>query len=143
MSFQVRKAHLDFLALIARSSKFGGTRKGAGIIAGFFVDVACDLPERCAGASFLEFANAAVSWVGQIIPGSAIMDGSRGPQKPTVRTDIDVARSVVSEIEAREHAVSSLVSFLHRNMRGDVLVEEPSEQLACPIRGIGREPSGL
>ena len=99
MSFQVRKAHLDFLALIARSSKFRGTRKGAGIIAGFFVDVACDLPEWCAGASFLEFANAAVSWVGQIILGSAIMDGSRGPQKPTVRTDIDVARSRQAEIE--------------------------------------------
>jgi hypothetical protein len=59
MSFQVHKAHLDFLALIARSIKFRGTRKGAGIIAGFFVDVACDLPEWCARASFLEFANAA------------------------------------------------------------------------------------
>src|SRR6476660_3688686 len=50
---------------------------------------------------------------------------------------IDVARSVVSKVEAREHAVSSLVSFLHRNMRGDVLVEEPGEQLARPISGIG------
>src|SRR6516225_1650966 len=89
------------------------------MITRFFVDVACDLPERRAGASFLEFANAAVSWVGQIIPGPAIMDCSRGPQRPTVRTDIDVARSVVSEVEAREHAVSSLVSFFHRNMRGD------------------------
>src|SRR6516225_674773 len=77
------------------------------MITRLFVDVACDLPERRAGALFLEFANAAVSWVGQIIPGAAIMDGSRSPQRPTVRTDIDVARSVVSEVEAREHAVSS------------------------------------
>ena len=55
------------------------------MITRFFVDVACDLPERRAGALFLEFANAAVSWVGQIIPGPAIMDGSRGPRRPTVR----------------------------------------------------------
>src|SRR6476661_2231442 len=113
------------------------------MITRFFVDVACDLSERRAGALFLEFANAAVSWVGQIIPGPAIMDGSRGPQRPTVRTDIDVARSVVSKVEAREHAVSSLVSFLNRNMRGDVLVQEPGEQLARPISGIGRESSRL
>src|ERR1700755_2740902 len=113
------------------------------MITRFFVDVACDLPERRAGALFLEFANAAVCWVGQIIPGPAIMDGSRGPQRPTVRTDIDVARSVVSEVEAREHAVSSLVSFFHRNMRGDVLAQEPGEQLARPISGIGASRPGL
>jgi hypothetical protein len=93
MCFQVRKAHFHFLALVARLVKLRGARKGASMITRFFVDVACDLPERRAGALFLELANAAVSWVGQIIPGSAIMDGSRGPQKPTVRTDIDVARS--------------------------------------------------
>src|SRR5262245_34432585 len=72
------------------------------MITRFFVDVACDLPERHAGALSLEFANAAVSWVGQIIPVPAIMDGSRGSQRP-----------------------------------------KPSEQLARPISGIGRESSRL
>jgi hypothetical protein len=49
-----------------------------------FVDVACDLPDRRAGALLFEFTSAAVSWVGQIIPGPAHQDGSRGPQGATV-----------------------------------------------------------
>ena len=94
------------------------------MITRFFVDVACDLPERRAGALFLEFANAAVSWVGQIIPGSAIMDGSRGPQKPTVRTDIDVARSVVSEIEAREPFLVAKGQEDQHHRRADEMIVE-------------------
>ena len=81
------------------------------MITRFFVDVARDLPERRLGALFFEFTSAAVSWVGQIIPGPAVMDGSRGPQGTTVRTDIDVALGVVGEVETGEHAVSSFVSF--------------------------------
>jgi cytochrome P450 len=54
------------------------------MITRFFVDVACDLPERRAGALFLEFATAAVSWVGQIIPSPAIMDGPQGQHIPAL-----------------------------------------------------------
>src|SRR5262245_3216201 len=97
------------------------------MITSFFVDVACDLPERRAGALFLEFANAAVSWVGQIIPGPAIMDGSRGPQRPTVRTDIDVARIVVrtrAEItELTDTLRDNLSEIVQHGKRADSIVK--------------------
>src|SRR5664279_2845094 len=113
------------------------------MISRFFVDIACDLPERCARASFLEFANAAVAGLCQVIPDPTIMDCPRGSQRPTVRTDIDVALGFVSEVEAREHAIGSFVSFPHGNMRRDVLVQEPGKQLAGAISSIGCEPLRL
>jgi len=95
-----------------------------------FVDVTSDLPERRARASFLEVTNPAVCGSRQVIPDPTIMNCSGGSQRPAVRTNIDVARAVVSEVEVGEHAVGSLVSIPHWNMRRDVPVEEPSQQLA-------------
>ena len=43
MDLEVRKPHLDLLALIARLLKLWGAHECAGMIAGFFVDVACNL----------------------------------------------------------------------------------------------------
>src|SRR6185295_3521754 len=102
-----------------------------------FVDVTSDLPERRARASFLEVTNPAVCGSRQVIPDPTIMNCSGGSQRPAVRTDIDVARAVVSEVEVGEHPVGSLVSIPHWNMRRDVHVEEPSQQLASSISGIG------
>ena len=75
-----------------------------------FVDVTSDLPERRARASFLKVTNPAVCGSRQVIPDPTIMNCSGGSQRPAVRTNIDVARVVVSEVEVGEHAVSSLVS---------------------------------
>jgi hypothetical protein len=44
---------------------------------------------------------------------------------------------------AAEHPVGSLVSIPHWNMRRDFPVEEPSQQLAISISGIGCEPRRL
>ena len=60
VDLEVGKPHLHFLARIARLFKLRGSLEGAGMIACFFVDIARNLPERCARASLLEFANAAV-----------------------------------------------------------------------------------
>jgi hypothetical protein len=60
VDLEVRKPHLHFLARIARLFKLRGSLEGTGMIACFFVDIARNLPERCARASLLEFANAAV-----------------------------------------------------------------------------------
>ena len=46
MDLEVRKPHLDLLALIARLLKLWGAHECAGTIAGFFVDVACNLSKR-------------------------------------------------------------------------------------------------
>src|SRR4051812_24257917 len=73
----------------------------------------------------------------QVIPDPTIMDRSRGSQRPTVRTDIEVAFGVIREVEAGEHAISSLVSLPHWDMRRDLLVQQPSKQLARSISGVG------
>ena len=80
MDLEVRKPHLDLLALIARFRKLRSARERADMIAGLFVDVACDLSERGARASILEFANAALSGLRQVIPNAAVVNCSRGPQ---------------------------------------------------------------
>jgi hypothetical protein len=43
MGLEVRKAHLDLLALVARLVELRRTRQGARVIAGILVKVACDL----------------------------------------------------------------------------------------------------
>ena len=60
VDLEVGKPHLNFLARVARLFKLRGSLEGAGVIACFFVYIARNLPERCARASLLEFANAAV-----------------------------------------------------------------------------------
>src|SRR5262245_66396063 len=71
------------------------------------------------------------------------MDCSRGSQWPAIRTDIAVACGVVSEVATGEHAISPFVSFPHRNMRRDLLVQEPSKQLARSVSSIGCKPLRL
>jgi len=125
MDLEMRKPHLDLLALIARLLKLRGTHECAGMIAGFFVDVACNLSERCPCALLLEFANAALAGLGQVISNAAVVNGPCGSQQPAVRADIDVALGVVSEVEPGEHAVIAFVSLPHRNMRLNTLLPKP------------------
>src|ERR1700730_16956331 len=65
---------------------------------------------------------------------------SRGSQRFSVRTEIDVALGVVGEVGAREHAVSSLVPLPYGNMRCNAFVQEPGKHLTGSIGGIGGEP---
>jgi hypothetical protein len=80
MDLEMRKSHLDLLALIARFRKLRSTHECADLIAGLFVDVACDLSEWGARASLLEFASAALSGLRQVIPNAAVVNCSRGSQ---------------------------------------------------------------
>src|SRR4249919_1482851 len=143
MNFEVRKPHLDLLALIARLLKLWCADECAGMVAGFFVDVACNLSEWSTCALFLEFANAALAGLGQVVSNAAVVNCSRGPQKPVVRTDLDVALRVVNEVESGEHAVSAFVSLPHRNMRRNILLPKPGQQPADPIGRVTGKPVGL
>jgi hypothetical protein len=61
VGLQMRKAHLDLLALVARFIELRRTREGAGMIAGVLVEVACDLAHgRVWTAPRFEWACAAV-----------------------------------------------------------------------------------
>jgi hypothetical protein len=43
MGLQVRKAHLDLLALVAGFGELGRPHQRTGMIAGFLIEIACDL----------------------------------------------------------------------------------------------------
>ena len=62
MGFEVRKSHLDLLALVARLFELRRTHEAAGMIAGILMDVACDLARgRVRTALRLEWTYAAVA----------------------------------------------------------------------------------
>jgi hypothetical protein len=60
LDLQMCKAHLYFLARIARSLELGRAFQQPGMVARIFVDVAGDLLERPARTSMLERAGTAV-----------------------------------------------------------------------------------
>jgi hypothetical protein len=61
MGFEVRKSHLDLLALVARLFELRRTHEAARMIAGILMDVACDLARwRVRTALRLEWTCAAV-----------------------------------------------------------------------------------
>ena len=62
MGLEVRKSHLDLLALIARLFELRRTHEAASMIAGILMDVACDLARgRVRTALRLEWTRAAVA----------------------------------------------------------------------------------
>jgi hypothetical protein len=78
MGFEMSKAHLNLLPLIAGFFELRGSRERAGIIASVFVDVACSLA-RCRIRTALRFqwARTAIEGAGPIVPGVGFDDTLR------------------------------------------------------------------
>ena len=101
MGFEVRKSHLDLLALVARLFELGRTHEAACMIAGILMDVACDLArERVRTALRLEWTRAAIAprcTITHLVVGAGIAGGL----EQLVRgADIDVTLTVEREVVA-------------------------------------------
>ena len=75
---------------------------------------------------------------GQIAQRVVREDASGRCQRLAGGTEIDVARLIVGEVDAREAAIPALALVPHRDMRCDLfVVDEPVEELTGPVGGVG------
>src|SRR5271168_4518439 len=144
MGFEMCKAHLDLLALIAGSLELRRTHEAARMIAGILVDVASDLARgRVRTALRLEWTCAAVAprcTIAHLVVAAHVAGGL----EQLVRgTDIDVTLTIEREVVGREGSVITIAHVLHRNVRRDAGADEPAEELAGAIGRVGQKPFGL
>src|ERR1700730_1826557 len=102
MGLQVRKAHLDFLALVARFDEAGRPHQRACLVAGIFMDVTGDFPEgHVRSALRLDWARAAVTGAREVKDRSAVMDPARGGKQFACGADVNIAFLVECEVVPR------------------------------------------
>ena len=106
---QVRKAHLDLLALVTRFGELRCTHQGACRIACVLMHVARDLSEgHIRGALGLERTWTAVAGARAIKDSPAIMHRPGCPEKLTLRADVEVVLPIEGKVRARQDAFFSL-----------------------------------
>src|SRR5271166_31844 len=99
MGLQVRKAHLDFLALVARFDEAGRPHQRPCLVAGIFMDVTGDFPEgHVRSALRLDWARAAVTSAREVKDGSAVMDPTCGGKQFACGANVDIAFLVEGEV---------------------------------------------
>src|SRR5271154_3353172 len=101
MGFEVRKSHLDLLALVARLFELRRIHEAAGMISGILMDVAGDLARgRVRTALRLEWTCAAVAprcAIAHLVVGACI---AGGPEQFVRGADVDVTLMVEPEVVA-------------------------------------------
>jgi hypothetical protein len=101
VGLEVRKAHLDLLALVARFVELGSTHQGACIIAGFLVDVTSDLARgRVWTALRLEWTCGAVAFRRTVAHNVVAARVARGLEQLVRGTDVDVTLAIEPEVAA-------------------------------------------
>src|SRR6266478_5094279 len=113
---QVRKAHLDLLALVTGFGELRCTHQGARRIACVLMHVARDLSEgHIRGALGLERTWTAVA-------------GARA-----MRADVEVALPIEGKVRARQDAFFPLAHVPNRDVRCDPGADNPMEELASAV----------
>jgi len=106
---QVRKAHLDLLALVTGFGELRCTHPGARRITCVLMHVARDLSEgHIRGALGLERTWTAVAGARAIKDSPAIMHRPGCPEKLTLRADVEVVLPIEGKVRARQDAFFSL-----------------------------------
>ena len=148
----MRKQHLDLLPFVPGSLELRRSNKLTGVIAGLFVDAALDIARwHVWTASRLELAGPAVLLRCSVLA-DAVM-GAVGARHRVVapellqhlsrRTDVLVLFGIKDEVGSVERPVVPIALIPNRDVRFDLLVDQPSEELAGPIGGVGGEPLRL
>jgi hypothetical protein len=105
-ALEVRKPHLDLLALAPRLLEVLGANERSGDVAGTLMDIARNLA-RWVFRTALRFERAyiAVELAGAIQKRLALMHGATCPKLLSARAVVDVAGWIISKVAAREGAV--------------------------------------
>ena len=130
MGLQVRKAHLDFLALVARFDEAGRPHQRACLVAGIFMDVTGDFPEgHVRSALRLDWARAAVTGAREVKDRSAVMDPACGGKQFACGADVNIAFLVEGEVAPRERSIFSPAFIPDGNVRRDTGANQPAQEL--------------
>src|SRR5260370_14580705 len=141
VDLQVSEAPLDALALVTRLEESLCPHQLACRIAGVLVNVARDLSRRhVRTALHLEHADIAVELGGAIAKHVALMYGPGGVQHLVVRADVNTSLPIPAKVAARESTIVALAGIAYRDVRRDPTADQPAEETASPISGVGREP---
>jgi hypothetical protein len=141
---QVRKAHLDLLALVTGFGELRCTHQGARRIACVLMHVARDLSEgHIRGALGLERTWTAVAGARAINNGPTIVHRPGRPEKLTLRADVEVTLPIEGKVGTRQDALFPLAHVPNRDVRRDAGADHPMEELASAVRRVRREPFGL
>ena len=144
VDFEMRKTHLNALALVTRLEETLGSHQSACQIACVLVDVTRNLPRRGVGATLhFERADIAVELGSAIAKCVAIMHGTCRVERLIVRADIDASALIPAKVAAREGAVIALAGVADRNMGRDLAANQPTEETTCAICRISGEPLRL
>ena len=100
VGLEVRKAHLDLLALIARFVELGSTHQGACMIAGILVEIACVALGCVWTASRFEGTSRAVTLRRTVAYRMVVAHVAGGSEQLVGGTDVDVTFTIVSEVAA-------------------------------------------
>src|SRR5262245_44525720 len=144
VNLQVSKAHLDALSFIARFEEGLCPRQTAGQITRLLMDITWDLSSRCVGTALhLERTDVAIDLRGAIAKHVAIVQSAGCVQYLVVRTEIDASPAIPAKVAAREGAVVTLAAITYRDMRRNPTADQPAEEAASSISGVGRQPLRL
>ena len=145
VGLQVREAHLDALALIARFEERLGLHLAPRHVARIFVDVACHIARRLLGAALRsQRTGIAIALAGTEALSAVRVDGSAGSELLAIGADVDAASPVPSEVRGGEGAILALGAVPHRDVRCDLLLlNEPAQELARAVGRVGRQPLRL
>ena len=124
----------DLLAFRARRRVSLGLHQGTGMVACRLVQLARDPARRCVGTAFrLQRTGIAITLARAIAIGVVGMAPAGGRQGLAAGTDVAVARRVVDEVGPREGAIVAFALVPDRDVRRDVMVDQPAEHLARAI----------
>ena len=144
MGLKVSEAHLDALSFVARFDEGFGSHEPARHIPGMLVKITGDFPCQVFRAALrLKWTDVAVELGGAVKQRPAVMHGAAGAQNLTGGADVNILPSLPTEVRAREGAVRSFTHVTDGNVRSDPASDEPAEEAARPVGGVGQEPFGL
>src|SRR4029450_7701498 len=144
VNLQVGKAHLDALSFVPRFEEGLRPRQATCQITRLLMDIARDLSGRYVGtASHLEHTGIALEFGGAIAKHVAVVQCAGRVQYFVVRTDIDASLPIPAKVAARECAVLTLTGITYWDMRRNPTADQPAEETASPVSGVGRQPLRL
>jgi hypothetical protein len=144
-ALQVRKPHLDLLALTSRRLEALGASERPGNVSGMLMDIARDLARRFLWAAlWSEWANVAVELACTIQKRLALVHGAARPKPLSARAVVDVGSRVISKVATREGAIIPLRFIEHRDMwRDGLFLDRPVQHRSRPVSGIPDKPLWL
>src|SRR5437667_8160939 len=138
------KTHLDALALITRLEERLCPHQAARQIAGVLMKIAGDLSRRHVRAALhLEGADIAIKLGGAVPKHITFVHPASGVQHLVVGANVNAPPPIPAKVIARESAIGALAGITNWDVRHDPTADQPAEETASSVRGVGRKPFPL